>query len=75
MPDEPHLTHHVKLRCQRRQITEDDIRSALRRRIPPPRPADPGKVKVLGYASGGRILQVVLTVDESVIVTAFWAKG
>ncbi|WP_084963088.1 DUF4258 domain-containing protein [Thermoactinospora rubra] len=70
--DEPTLTYHVKQRCEQRGITEEDIRNALRRRIPPPRPADPGKVKVLGYARGQRILQVVLTVDETVIVTAFW---
>lgn len=74
MKPEPELTHHAKMRFKRRGITEEDIRSALRRRIPPPRTADPGKVKVLGYASGGRILQVVLPIDESVIVTAYWLE-
>ncbi len=72
MKPEPILTGHAKDRLQSRGVSEDDIRNALRRRIGRPKPANPGKVVVLGYASRGRILQVVLPVDESVIVTAYW---
>ena len=53
-------------------ITDDDIRSALNRRRGQPRVGSNGKIVVLGYASGGRILKVVLTPDQEDIITVMW---
>ena len=55
-----------------RSVTEDDVRSALGRRIGSPAAASPGKVWVYGYAGGGRILKVLLTSDEEAIITVAW---
>jgi hypothetical protein len=70
--NEPYLTWHVKQRCEQRGISEQDIRLALARRSGRPRAADSGKIWVFGYATRGRILKVLLTHEQDVIVTAAW---
>jgi hypothetical protein len=55
-----------------RRITEADVRSALNRRSGQPRVGSNGKIVVLGYASRGRILKVVLTPDQEEIITLAW---
>ncbi len=55
-----------------RGITEEDIRVALTRRSGQPRGRTNGAIQVLGYASGGRILKVVLTPDQEAIITVAW---
>lgn len=55
-----------------RSITEDDVRSALNRRLGRPRVGNNGKIVVLGYATRGRILKIVLTPDQEEIITLAW---
>jgi len=55
-----------------RRITDADVRSALNRRCGQPRVGSNGKIVVLGYASRGRILKVVLTPDQEEIITLAW---
>lgn len=69
---DPHLTHHVKERMAQRGITEEDIRSALRRRDGGPKPAMSGNIWVFGYAGRGRILKVLLNKEQDRVVTAAW---
>jgi hypothetical protein len=52
-----------------RQISEDQVESALRRRTGPPQPGDNGNLVVFGYGSGSRILKVVITPDQTTVVT------
>ena len=53
-----------------RGITQDHIDAALRRRSGPPQPGDGGSVGViLGYGEAGRILKVVLTPDQQLVVS------
>jgi hypothetical protein len=55
-----------------REVTDADVRSALNRRYGGPRVGSNGAVVVLGYASRGRILKVVLTPDQKEIITLAW---
>jgi hypothetical protein len=55
-----------------RQVTEADVQSALKRRSGQPRPGDNGSIVVLGYASRGRILKMVLSPDGKEIVSVMW---
>lgn len=55
-----------------RGITAADVRSALNRRSGQPRVGNNGKIVMLGYATGGRILKMVLTPDQEEIVTLAW---
>jgi dienelactone hydrolase len=68
----PRLSKHAEDRMEDRGITWADIRSALNRRSGQPRVGNNGKIAVFGYASGGRILKVVLTPDQEEIVTVAW---
>jgi hypothetical protein len=68
----PRLTDHARDQMARRHITEADVRSALNRRRGPPRVGSNGKIVILGYASRGRILKVVLTPDQEEIITLAW---
>jgi len=54
---------------EQRDISEDEVRAALSRRAGDPRPGDNGRIVVFGYGSGSRILKIVLTADEQVIVS------
>ena len=58
-----------------RQVTDEDVQSALKRRSGQPRPGDNGNIVILGYASRGRILKVVLSPDQQDIVTVMWLDG
>jgi len=55
-----------------RKISEADVRSALNRRSGQPRVGSNGKIVVLGFATRGRILKVVLTPDQEEIITLAW---
>ena len=68
----PRLTRHASDRMADRGITEADVESALNRRFGEPRVGSNGAIVVLGYASGGRILKVVLTPDQEEIITLAW---
>jgi hypothetical protein len=52
-----------------RQITEDEVVRALNRRSGPSTPGDNGRIVVFGYGTGSRILKIILTADEQVIVS------
>ena len=67
----PDMSRHARQRMEKRQITEEDIRVALNRRSGTPVVASTGKIWVFGYA-GGRILKVLLTADENMIITVAW---
>jgi len=60
---------HARKRMAQRQVTEADVESALKRTTGPPVPGDSGNVVVFGYASGQRILKVVLTADRQTVVS------
>jgi hypothetical protein len=66
------LSKHARDQMVARGITEDDVRAALNRRTGRPRVGSNGKIVVLGYAIGGRILKVVLTPDQEDIITLAW---
>lgn len=68
----PRLSPHARDRMAERRITDADVRSALNRRYGQPRVGSNGKIVVLGYASRGRILKVVLTPDQEEIITLAW---
>lgn len=68
----PRLSRHARDQMAARRITEADVRSALNRRSGQPRVGSNGKIVVLGYASRGRILKVVLTPDQEEIITLAW---
>ena len=55
-----------------RGITEDDVRSSTEPQVGAPRVGNNGKIVVLGYATGGRILKIVLTPGQEEIVTLAW---
>ena len=55
-----------------RDISEEDIRRALNRRSGEPRVGNNGTIVVLGYATRGRILKIVLTPDQKEIITLAW---
>ncbi len=65
----PSFSSHARRRMEEREISEDEVRSALNRRCGQPRPGDNGRIVVLGYGRGSRILKIVLTADEQVIVS------
>ncbi|WP_067471556.1 DUF4258 domain-containing protein [Actinomadura hibisca] len=66
------LTGHALQRLEQRGITEEDVRQALRRRSGDPRATHTGCTWVFGYATGGRILKVLLAHDNETVVTAAW---
>jgi hypothetical protein len=70
----PIFSSHARKRMEERKITEDEVLSALRRRTGPPRPGDNGRLVVFGYGRGSRILKIVLTADEQLIVSVM-AQG
>lgn len=65
----PSFSRHARKRMKERKITEDEVLTALKRRSGPPRPGDNGRIVVLGYGRGSRILKIVLTADEQEIVS------
>jgi len=70
----PEYSDHARRRMAERHITEEDVESALNRRTGLPAPGDNGRLVVFGYASGQRILKVVLTADEQVVVSVMPAR-
>jgi hypothetical protein len=68
----PELSPHALRRMRQRDITDEDVRMALKRRSGQARPGDNGRIVVLGYARRGRILRMVLTPDQQVIVSVMW---
>jgi len=57
----------------KRVITEQDVESALRRRVGNPEPGEPGTIWLRGYAAGGRILKVCVPMDDQeYVITAAW---
>lgn len=70
----PGLSYHASRRMAERGITQDHIDAALRRRSGPPQPGDGGNVVILGYGEAGRILKVVLTPDQQLVVSVMWVE-
>lgn len=70
----PTFSPHARKRMEERKIAEDEVLRALKRRTGPPRPGDNGRLVVFGYGRGSRILKIVLTADEQVIVSVM-AQG
>ena len=68
----PDYTEHARDQMLERQITEQDVTLALRRRSGNPVVANNGNLKVFGYASRGRILKLVLSPDQQRIITLAW---
>jgi hypothetical protein len=52
-----------------RNITEAEVEAALSHRSGRPAPGDNGHLVVFGYAPGQRILKIVLSADEQVVVS------
>jgi hypothetical protein len=68
----PRLTQHALNQMKARGVSQDDVQQALNRRSGAPVVGSNGKIKVFGYATGGRILKLVLTPDEKQIITVAW---
>ncbi|HEY5360306.1 MAG TPA: DUF4258 domain-containing protein [Streptosporangiaceae bacterium] len=68
----PEWSDHARDRMEERDITDEDVAQALKRRSGQPRPGNNGNIVVLGYGRRGRILRVVLTPDQQVIVSVMW---
>jgi hypothetical protein len=68
----PRLSQHALNQMTARGVSPDDVRLALNRRSGVPVVGNNGKIKVFGYATGGRILKLVLTPDQSEIITVAW---
>ncbi len=68
----PRLSRHAQQQMVRRNITEEDVRLALRRRSGEPTVGTNGMIRVFGFASRGRILKLVLTPDQEEIITLAW---
>ncbi len=68
----PHLSQHALNQMEARGVSQEDVRLALNRRSGVPVVANNGKIQVFGYATGGRILKLVLTPDQSEIITLAW---
>lgn len=64
----PTYSVHASRRMRERNITEDDVVTALNHQTGPPAPGDNGHIVKFGHC-GARILKVVLTADEQVVVT------
>ena len=59
---------HARRRMKERNITEDEVITALNRQSGPPAPGDNGNIVKFGHC-GSRILKVVLTADEQTVVS------
>jgi Domain of unknown function (DUF4258) len=68
----PEWSDHARDRMEERDVTDEDVAQALKRRSGQPRPGNNGNIVVLGYGRRGRILRVVLTPDQQVIVSVMW---
>jgi hypothetical protein len=68
---EPVLTDHVRKRMAKRGITEEQIRTALRREQRRT-PGEPGTIWIHGLVEGGDTLKVCLPTDMSIVITAAW---
>jgi hypothetical protein len=60
---------HAQRRMRERDITDEEVGAALRRTTGRPRPGDNGNIVVFGYGRGSRILKIVTTPDQQVIVS------
>jgi Domain of unknown function (DUF4258) len=59
---------HARKRMKERNITEEDVTTALNRESGPPAPGDNGNIVRFGYC-GTRILKIVLSSDEQTVVS------
>jgi hypothetical protein len=66
-------SQHAERRMYARGISKDDVAWALKRPCGD-RPGEPGTVWIEGWASGGRILAVCVTLpDRQFVITVAWA--
>jgi len=68
----PQFSRHARDQMIEPEITDEDVRLALNRRSGNPVIGNNGKIKVFGFATLGRILKLVLTPDQSEIITLAW---
>ena len=55
------------------RLARTDVEQALRQRVGPPSPGQPGTIWIRGFAIGGRMLKVcVRTAEQDFVVTAAW---
>ena len=64
----PSYSAHARRRMKERNITEDEVITALNHPSGPPAPGDNGNIVKFGYC-GSRILKIVLTMDEQTVVS------
>ncbi len=62
-------SNHARQRMAERQISESDVENALAHATGDPVPGDTDRIVVFGYASGHRILKVVLSGDRQTVVS------
>ena len=73
-PPIPEPSQHARDRMAERDITEEHIRAALTRRSEPASPGGSGKLVIRGYGEDERILKVVLTPDQKLIISVMWVN-
>jgi len=64
----PSYSAHARKRMKERNITEDEVNTALKRQSGPPAPGDNGNIVRFGHC-GSRILKIVLSADEQTVVS------
>jgi hypothetical protein len=68
-------SRHARKRMEERGITEEDVRRALDRQTGD-RPGEPGTMWIEGFAVGGRILSVCVTLpSRRHVTTVAWLEG
>ncbi len=64
----PSYSAHARKRMRERNITEDEVITALKRQSGAPAPGDNGNIVRFGHC-GSRILKIVLSADEQLVVS------
>jgi hypothetical protein len=66
------FTRHALQRMAERGVTREDVEQALNRQVGQTRSGRPGNLVKSGYATGGRILGVVVSAADERVVVSVW---
>lgn len=69
------FTDHAREQMERRDVTEEDVETAMRHRVGAPVPGSgPGNVVIEGIATGGRRIQIVCSAADLDLVISVWKR-
>jgi hypothetical protein len=70
----PTYSNHARDQMRRRRVTDEDVEQALRRPVGN-RPGEPGTIWIKGITTGGRVLEVCVTLaNRNYVVTVGWER-